>query len=227
MCPVKVKESLLDHASVGRILSCGNTIYSQIILVISCKMHGFLAEPSCPVSASNAKQAVWRAYLKLALTNDLYAAETQGSTKIRLSSSSLCLVDTPDNFSVILCPARGDTGLYFTFPLGATVGQWKSGNEFRLEDGIKPWKEFQRQVCIEVTYNMEKAQASEIKNGPHFHWAIKKREREMHIFNCPGGQGGYLVTTGTLLGKEDEAPVWNKCEDECGDEMGKAERPRL
>lgn len=23
MCPVKVKESLLDHASVGRILSCG------------------------------------------------------------------------------------------------------------------------------------------------------------------------------------------------------------
>lgn len=60
MCPVKVKESLLDHASVGRILSCGNTIYSQIILVITCKMHGFLAEPSCPVSASNAKQPVYR-----------------------------------------------------------------------------------------------------------------------------------------------------------------------
>lgn len=58
MCPVKVKESLLDHASVGRILSCGNTRYSQIILVISCKMHGFVAEPLCPVSASNAKQAV-------------------------------------------------------------------------------------------------------------------------------------------------------------------------
>lgn len=124
MCPVKVKESLLDHASVGRILSCGNTIYSQIILVISCKMHGFLAEPSCPVSASNAKQAVWRDYLKLALTNDLYAAETQSSTKTGFYSSSLCPVDTPDNFSIILCPAKGDRiGLYFTFPLGATVSQ--------------------------------------------------------------------------------------------------------
>ena len=123
MCPVKVKESLLDHASVGRILSCGNTIYSQIILVITYKMHGFLAKPSCPVSASNAKQSVYRDYLKLALTNDLYAAEALRSTKtVGFYSPSLCLVDTLDNFSITLCPASGNMGLYFTFPLSATVG---------------------------------------------------------------------------------------------------------
>lgn len=105
MCPVKVKESLLDHASVGRILSCGNTIYSQIILVITCKMHGFPAEPSCPVSASNAKQPAYRDYLKLALTNDLYAAEALSSTKtVGFHSPSLCLADTPGNCSITLCP---------------------------------------------------------------------------------------------------------------------------
>lgn len=43
MCPVKVKESLLDHVSVCRILSCGNTVYSKIILVFTCKMHGLLS----------------------------------------------------------------------------------------------------------------------------------------------------------------------------------------
>lgn len=95
MCPVKVKEFLLDHASVGRILSCGNMVYSQIILVITCKMHGFLAEPSCPVRTSNAKQPVYIDYLKLALTNDLYAAEALSSTKtVRLHSPSPCLIDT-------------------------------------------------------------------------------------------------------------------------------------
>lgn len=67
MCPVKAKESLLDHASVGRILSCGNTIYSQIILVVTCKMHDLLAKPSGPASASNVKQPVYRDYLKLVL----------------------------------------------------------------------------------------------------------------------------------------------------------------
>lgn len=119
MCPVKVKESLLDHASVGRILSCGNTIYSQIILVITCKMHGFLAEPSCPASASNAKQPVYRDYLKLALTNDLYAAEALSSTEtVGFYSPSLCL----DNFSITLCLARGDMWLDFAFSLSATVG---------------------------------------------------------------------------------------------------------
>lgn len=118
MCPVKVKECLLDHASVGRILSCGNTIYGQIILVITCKMHGFLAEPSCPASASNAKQPVYRDYLKLALTNDLYAAEALSSTKtVGFYCPSLCLIATLDNFSVSQCPARGDMGLYFTSPL--------------------------------------------------------------------------------------------------------------
>lgn len=33
------------------------------------------------------------------------------------------------------------------------------------------------------------------------------------------------VTTGTLIGKEDEAPVWNKFKDGCGAGMWRAERP--
>lgn len=128
MCPVKVKESLLDHASVGRILSCGNTIYSQIILVITCKMHGFLAEPSCPVSASNAKQPVYRDYLKLALTNDLYAAEALSSTKtVRFYSPSLCLMDTLDNLSVtVSCKGRHEALFYFATPCHSRlVNAWE------------------------------------------------------------------------------------------------------
>lgn len=85
---------------------------------------------------------------------------------------------------------------------------------FRLEDGIKPWKELQRQVSIEVTHSMEKAQTSEIKNGPYFHWAVKKRER-LHIFVVQESKEVSWclcekVTFGTLLVKENEAPVWNK-----------------
>lgn len=69
---------------------------------------------------------------------------------------------------------------------------------------------------------MEKAQTSEIKNGLYFHWAERKIERP-HIFCwwclCEN------VTTGTLIGKEDGASVWNKFKDGCGAGMGRAERP--
>lgn len=216
MCPVKVKESLLDHASVGRILSCGNMKYSQIILVITCKMHGFLAEPSCPVSASNAKQPVYRDYLKLALTNDLYPAEALSCTKaVGFYSSSLCLVGTLDDFSITLCPARGDTRLYFTFPLSAAIGWWMSGNTLRLEDGIKAWKGLQRQASIEVTNNVEEAQISKIKNAPYFHWTVMKRE-QLHVFHLPRRQVLLSVCAKsmmrTMLVEEGKAQLWNKVE---------------
>lgn len=76
---------------------------------------------------------------------------------------------------------------------------------------------------------MDKDQKSEIKSGPDFHGAVKRdctsfivqERREVTRCLCE------KVRTGTLLWRKDEAPVWNKFEDECGAGMGKEERPSL